>query len=242
MGTLNSNDELLVYRSSDDETYRTPVGDLSKLSATSVEVSETPPNNPSQGNLWFDSTKGSLFVYYEDPDTSQWTDSFAGALPSALVGSGGTSERPTNPSVGDLFLDTDLNAMIYWDGAGWVILGGAGASGANCYTSVNPPPVDIARTGDLWFSTGDGRLYIYLRDAGGSLQWLDASPSATDFPVVTRNEVSGVISPVFESTLNISNITIPLDNNQTLDVKSTIESLKTLVEQLQARVATLEGN
>jgi hypothetical protein len=182
MTTLLESDELLIYRQTAGETYKAPISTLRQVSLSTCVVSPTPPINPGQGVLWFDSTKGSLFVYYEDPDTSQWTDSFAGALPSSLVASGGTHERPENPSVGDLYLDTDLNSMLYWDGSAWVLLGGGTGGGANVYTSHQPPPADVSAAGDLWFNTSDGRLYTYLRDVGGSVQWVDASPDSQRFP------------------------------------------------------------
>ena len=39
----------------------------------------------------------------------------SGGLPN-----GGTDERPDTPSIGDLFFDTDLNLIVYWDGSEWV--------------------------------------------------------------------------------------------------------------------------
>ena len=37
--------------------------------------------------------------------------------------SGGTDDRPGAPSVGDLYFDTDLNALLYWNGSEWVPVG-----------------------------------------------------------------------------------------------------------------------
>lgn len=206
MGTINVNDEMLVYRQADNKTYKTSVLDISQLSLSRATVAPVPPLNPTQGNLWFDSTKGSLFIYYEDPDTQQWTDTFAGALPSSLVASGGTHERPPNPSVGDLFLDTDLNTMLYWDGTSWVILGGGTGGGANVYTSFQPPDPSVSSSGDLWYNTSDGRLYLYLRDVGGSLQWIDASPDSQTEPEFKRDAATNVVSTVhYGDTLSLDN-------------------------------------
>lgn len=35
------------------------------------------------------------------------------------VESGDTASRPTTPDAGDLYYDTSLNALLYWDGAKW---------------------------------------------------------------------------------------------------------------------------
>ena len=39
-------------------------------------ISETPPDNPASGQLWWNSSddSGRLFVYYEDGDSSQWVE------------------------------------------------------------------------------------------------------------------------------------------------------------------------
>lgn len=55
--------------------------------ATSLAVSETAPTSPSPGDMWFDPSIISTFVYYNDGDTSQW-------VPANSVGSTG----PQGPS------------------------------------------------------------------------------------------------------------------------------------------------
>lgn len=39
---------------------------------TTVDVSETVPDSPSAGNIWFDSTNGKIYVYIDDGDSQQW--------------------------------------------------------------------------------------------------------------------------------------------------------------------------
>jgi len=55
------------------------------LLSASVSVSDTPPVSPSQGSLWFNSSNGSLYLYYEDTDSEQWI------TPVTYSGSGGGS-------------------------------------------------------------------------------------------------------------------------------------------------------
>jgi hypothetical protein len=38
----------------------------------SVTVSATPPEDPQQGDLWFDSADATLYLWYEDETSSQW--------------------------------------------------------------------------------------------------------------------------------------------------------------------------
>ncbi len=48
-----------------------------------VTTADTPPSNPSDGDLWWNSASGDLKVYYQDTDSSQWVDA------STISGSSG---------------------------------------------------------------------------------------------------------------------------------------------------------
>ena len=47
-------------------------------SGVSVIISDTPPPAPSSGDLWLDSTKTKLYIYYNDGDSSQWVSANSG--------------------------------------------------------------------------------------------------------------------------------------------------------------------
>ena len=49
-----------------------------------VTISDTAPGSPSEGDLWWDSTRGTGFIYYTDTNSSQWVEFCPG-------GSGGGS-------------------------------------------------------------------------------------------------------------------------------------------------------
>ena len=53
----------------------------------SVTVAETPPTTPNQGSLWFNSSNGSLYIYYQDINSNQWVTPI---VPAGLIGSGGS--------------------------------------------------------------------------------------------------------------------------------------------------------
>lgn len=53
----------------------------------SVTVAETPPTTPNQGSLWFNSSNGSLYIYYQDINSNQWVTPI---VPAGLLGSGST--------------------------------------------------------------------------------------------------------------------------------------------------------
>lgn len=54
------------------------VGPPGAGSGASLEVSDSAPDNPSAGSIWFNSTSGYLYVYIEDADSNQWVQPVAG--------------------------------------------------------------------------------------------------------------------------------------------------------------------
>lgn len=42
---------------------------------TSVEISDSAPSSPSEGDLWWDSTDSNMYIYYDDGTSSQWVPS-----------------------------------------------------------------------------------------------------------------------------------------------------------------------
>ena len=90
----------------------------------SVTVSDTAPTSPSDGDQWFNSTNGSLLIYYNDGTSSQWVGV------SGPGGAAGASGSPTSyanlaafPSSGntdgDMGFATDTKAVYVWDGTEW---------------------------------------------------------------------------------------------------------------------------
>lgn len=53
----------------------------------SLAVSDTAPNSPTQGDIWYNSTSAKLYVYVQDTDSSQWVQPAAPA-PGTLLGLG----------------------------------------------------------------------------------------------------------------------------------------------------------
>jgi hypothetical protein len=79
----------------------------------SITVSDTAPTDPApaNGDLWWKSDDGKLFVYYVDGDSSQWVDA---AGPSVAV----QSTAPTGYE-GQLWLDdTDGSMYVYYTDPG----------------------------------------------------------------------------------------------------------------------------
>lgn len=75
----------------------------------SVDVSDTPPASPTQGNIWFDSNSGELYVYVTDTDSSQWVQ------PASPAGGSGFSTVTVDT---DNLLASSNTTLTYTAGAG----------------------------------------------------------------------------------------------------------------------------
>ena len=76
---LLSDDLFLVQRQADNKLFKLQLDALiaevgGDDNYSSTHVGKNPPANPSQGDLWYQTEEGILFVYYIDDDSSQWVD------------------------------------------------------------------------------------------------------------------------------------------------------------------------
>jgi hypothetical protein len=65
-----------------DATWAAPSGG----GGAGLSISDTPPASPTNGQLWWESDTGILWLYYTDPNTSQWVavSSVPGATPGLV--------------------------------------------------------------------------------------------------------------------------------------------------------------
>lgn len=134
-----------------------------RVESSSVNVSDTAPTSPSDGDQWFNSTSLKMFVYYADGSSSQWVP--ASPQQAGPAGTDGTSATPVSyanlaafPSsgntAGDLGFATDTKFSYMWDGTEWQRMA-MGLSG-------NAEPrwtTDTAATADLY---SDGTTALTL--------------------------------------------------------------------------------
>ena len=79
---------------------------------SSVTVSDTAPNDPSNGDLWFKSNTGSTYVRYD----SYWVEIGATGFANAAA----SSSPPQNPRLGDMWFNTtDASLYVYYDSS-WI--------------------------------------------------------------------------------------------------------------------------
>lgn len=109
----------------------------------SYTISATAPADPGDGDVWFDSTDGLSYIYYNDGDTSQWIE-----IGNQTVGPQGT-EGPTGPAGAD---------------------GPQGEPGRFITSAIAPPNPTV---GDSWFNTTTGQTFIYYEDYDSTGQWVE---------------------------------------------------------------------
>ena len=95
--------------------------------AKGVHTDDAPPMMPSDGALWWKSSTGALYVFYEDIDSGQWVQVNGTPSPDATISTGDTP--PSNPRPNQLWYETDKGSLFFWytdtDSSQWVeVLGG----------------------------------------------------------------------------------------------------------------------
>lgn len=123
-------------------------------------VSQTPPQSPQTGMVWYNSSRGKSYIYF-DNFWVEYSPGFVG--PQGPEGKFAISETaPENPSEGSLWYDSSRGkSFIRYDNF-WVeyapaVAGPRGNDGKFLVSDVAPAD---ASNGDAWFDTTTARLYI----------------------------------------------------------------------------------
>lgn len=142
-------DDLKVYK---DGAWEVAGG------GASVDVGISAPLNPTEGNLWWNSEEGILYIYY-GPDasgTSQWVQAAGSAGGGEAGANVSISPTPPNsPAEGDLWFNSDNGRLfIYYTGNVWVDASPAGQfNGGVVENSITTPERQIT-AGSFDISTG----------------------------------------------------------------------------------------
>ena len=72
-----------------------------------VTISDTAPGSPSSGDLWWESDKGRLKVYYNDTDSSQWVDASPPLQQDRIATSSAPSTATSPGSAGEIRYDAN---------------------------------------------------------------------------------------------------------------------------------------
>ena len=153
----------------------------------SITVSPTAPTDPvpASGDLWWNSTEGELYVYYNDGTSSQWV---AAAGPSVTV----AATAPTGYE-GQLWLDsTDGSMYVYYTDPG-----GANAQWIGA----------VSRSGGILQVVSTTKTDTFATTSGTDVDITGLSASIT--PRSTSSKVLVLVSAPFSTTTNqINSITL----------------------------------
>ena len=117
----------------------------------SVSISDSAPSSPSAGDLWFDSSEGIMYIYYNDGDSSQWV---------------GVSGYSTNQG-----FDSDQIVSIVNEN---VSNGSFTLSGLSDVTVTNRNPTffeNVSNVGHLWINDSDGTIYVCVDNTDSDNIW-----------------------------------------------------------------------
>ena len=169
-------------------------------------VSDTAPldtatHTVTEGDLWWNSADGTLYIYYTDTNSSQWvvaspqapqiTD-YNDLINTPTIGDGTITIKDSDGNnVGDFTVnqsgDTEITLPAPPDVSAVTISDTAPS---------NPSPED------LWWNSSDGMMYIYYQDVDSS-QWVVASPSSSTTRV---DALENAMSELYQDAVNATNL------------------------------------
>ena len=185
----NSNSGVLkiYYQDVDTSQWVDASPTASSAQGAKVITSDLPPMNPVQGDLWWDSSDGSLKVYFSDGDSNQWVDA-SHASPGAIISGGGASVTtsdvpPSNAADGDLWWQSDVGVLkIYYDDGNtqqWVDAspGGSSSGGSSYADSDVDSHLNTGTASSGQILSWNGSDYAWVADqtgGGGSSSYADS--------------------------------------------------------------------
>ena len=170
----------------------------------SVQVSDTAPSNPSEGDLWWRSTDGKGFIYYNDGNSNQWVEFNPSAVGIAGISTTGTS---TFNVISANTYQGITTSMISDYGNG---LSGGGSSYTNSDVDAHLN-VSGATSGQILSWNGSDYAWVTDQTGGGgggiSLTDLSVTQNSAGTAALSYNNSNGVFSytpPDLSSYLTIT--------------------------------------
>lgn len=225
----------LNFPSNTTQPYIDPVSGLKYIFNTAVGAWETAiqppvivsPDIPSisiPGFLWWDTESGTLFVRYQDNDSSQWVE----AVPSPDVDRNiyMADNPPPNPNKGDMWWCTKGNDGGFFGGGrlyiffvdsngedGWIEASPnvGGGSGGGAYegptvSSGATPPVD-PNENDIWYDSSSGQEILKIYVSGSWVDCIDINTFSnivvsvsTNYPIENTGTSNRPIIGIKEAT------------------------------------------
>jgi len=167
-------------------------------SGASIEVSNIAPANPSQGNIWFNTNTGQLYVYLDDGDSEQWVEpsgTFVNAFNTITV------------SDSSQLTADGLDNINFVEGSGIQILSDTNTNTlqiTNLVTGLLDLGINDGTAGQVLSTNGSGG-FTFVNAGTGYDQTLNTTDSVTFASITTPNVINnGIGSPEFDSASTIT--------------------------------------
>lgn len=134
---------------------------------SSVTASDTAPSSPNAGDLWYDSTGGRLYVYYNDGTSSQWVDAAPQGGGTALIRGNTSAEVIDTGSDGRFVVATEGTEALRVDASQRLLVGASSSASSGSKLQIQGDTNNLA---DLVMaaSNADGPA-LYLSKSRGSV-------------------------------------------------------------------------
>ena len=139
-----------------------------KSNVTKFSSQDAPPSSPLDGDIWYETDTGKLFIRYD----SFWAE-IGHASDGQTFQIGDTA--PSSGNAGDIWYESDTGKTFIRYDSFWVEIGHA-SDGQTFLTSDTIPA--SATAGDIWFESDSGGAFMYYND-GSSSQWVELGHSVS---------------------------------------------------------------
>ncbi|MHC4717811.1 MAG: hypothetical protein ACYS5V_12635, partial [Planctomycetota bacterium] len=85
--------------------------EIDAIDASSITSGPTFPSTGEENELFFNTTDGRLYIYYNDGSSSQWVDASPDSQASVVTSS---PSPPANPNENDLWFDEDSGKLFIY--------------------------------------------------------------------------------------------------------------------------------
>jgi len=164
---LNSSTEPQVFSVDDTLIKVTFVGDTTPT--------DTSTHSVTNGDLWWNSADGILYIYYNDGSSEQWV--VASPQAPQITDYTQLTNKPTIGNGTITIKDSDGgdvgNFTVNQEGSTEITL--PAPPDVSVVTISDSAPLNPSAE-DLWWNSSDGMMYIYYND-GSSEQWVISSPT-----------------------------------------------------------------
>lgn len=187
---------------------------------------DTAPSSPSDGDTWFDTDSGGLYVFVEEGGSGQWIETgSAGTTFNAdevdsirFAGNDSTTTPVRTTEVMSILGSGNITTAVTGQGELRI-----SSTAPNMTTSDSAPA--SPNDGDLWWDTNEGSLYIYINeDSSASAAWVETAGTGgaggggiTSVKADSTPELGGNLDANTYNITNVGTLSVATNGNPGTD-------------------------